>query len=226
MQVKTAPHSAAVLNSIRRNKQFTFMFTKYQKPLPFEIGYLTQLSELYLRSIAGHEISESIGKRELLEALYLTGAALEEVPSTLAAVSNLKSLSIEAPLKKLPSFIGVLPLNILYISIAERFSEFPKDFFKTLNPTLRRLTIAVSNPESSLATFSELTNLQSLYLSVDNLTEFSSQLIALTALHVLGLEGSNHLSALPQNFSTTLESVSLNRNDFSEIPEQILLNEN
>ncbi len=192
--------------------------------VPFEIGYLTQLSELYLRAIAGREISDSIGKLELLETLYLTGTALEEVPSTLAALSNLKSLSIEAPLKNLPSFISVLPLNILYIS--ERFSEFPKDFFRTLNPTLRRLTIGVSHPESSLDTFSDLANLQSLYLTVDNLIQFPWQLTALTALRTLGLEGSNHLSYLPQNFSTTLESVRLNQNDFSEIPEQILLNEN
>jgi Leucine-rich repeat (LRR) protein len=126
-------------------------------------------------------------------------------------------LDLDLPLSNLPPFLSSLPLSRLDISSNARFTEVSTNFFKNLNPSLRWLTMATSNL-ISLDSFLDLTNITRLFVYTSNTSVYPWQFTYLTSPSSLAFGSSQKMSSLPQNFSTTLDTLDLSSNSFTEIP--------
>ena len=195
--------------------------------LPNEIGELTKLTQLTISNIGGTHWPEALGKLKSLNNLWLSGKDLKEVPCGLAALSDLYTLHIDAPLEEFPSFLSVLTLTQLVLSERSKFSSIPDGFFQYLNPTLIDLSLSVSNAQA-LEPLADLTRLPSLRISVDQLASFPWPLTHMKSLTKLELTvgSSCGISTLPQNFSKTLDYLIFRSCLFKEIPIQIALSKN
>ncbi len=197
-----------------------FISTSYLWPIPYEIGTLTKLTYLSLSYIDGKVIPETIGELKLLRTLYLFGTDITHLTGALAALPNLSDLTIRAPLVELPSFLSALPLHNLGI-LNTQFTTIPENFFKNLNPTLLSLSIDISHL-ANLDQFADLTKLTTFAVTAHGLSVFPWQFTYMTNLKDLRFQGSNCLSALPQNFSRVVTYVDLYKNCFTEIPTLLL----
>ncbi|CAF0954291.1 unnamed protein product [Adineta steineri] len=191
--------------------------------IPTEIANLIHLTELNL-NIAGNKIPQAIGKLRMLQSLTFTADEVTELPGAITLLSKLKFLFIDAPLKEIPAYLSLIPLQTLIFLRRSNFSSIPDKFFERLNPSLRDLTIDITHLKS-LDPFLALTELGSLTVYAEKLKEFPWQFTHLTALRQLSLNN-NELSFLPRNFSENFDTLYFDFNHFSQVPRQILGNKN
>ena len=194
-------------------------------PVPLEIGNLRNLTFLLLNNVAGDAIPETIGELKLLTSLLLRGKDLATLPTSLSKLSNLTRLDLDLPLSVLPAFLSTLPLNRLDISSNARFTEIPTNFFKNLNPSLRWLEMITSDV-ISLDPFLDLKNITILFVYTNATSVFPWQFTYLNSVSDLAFGSSQKMSALPQNFSKTLQMLDLSSNSFTEVPSVVAQSKN
>ncbi|QKQ73750.1 COR domain-containing protein [Nostoc sp. TCL240-02] len=165
--------------------------------LPAEIGQLTDLQTLNLRSNQLSSLPPEFGQLTNLQTLNLDSNRLSSLPPEFGQLTNLQSLHLD--------------LNQL--------SSLPSEFFQLTN--LQTLKLGLTELSSLPSEIGQLTNLQTLNLTSNQLKSLPPEIGQLTKLQTLDLTRS-HLSSLPPEFGklTKLQSLDLSRNNLRSLPEE------
>jgi internalin A len=167
--------------------------------IPLEIGQLTQLSTLNLRS-----------------------NRLTNLPTEIRQLTNLRGLDLSS--NRLTSLPGEIPqlthLIELYLS-SNRLTSLPGEISQLIN--LRGLDLSSNRLTSLPAEIRQLNNLSRLYLNNNRLTSLPGEIPQLNNLNRLYLNN-NQLMSLPAEIVqlTNLRGVNLSHNQLMSLPAEIV----
>ncbi|ELR24954.1 leucine rich repeat domain containing protein [Acanthamoeba castellanii str. Neff] len=218
------------------------------RTVPANIKHLTQLSKLFLRFNRLVELPEEIGSLQSLEILSVRNNQLTSLPRSLDLATNLKVLDVSTNklqflncnlsplifLKELDckqNMLSVLPTgwstlsNLTRVDLSHnQFAQFPPALAEL--PSLAELDME-GNQLTSLVDIGQLTALERLYLNSNRLVTLPPSMGKLRSLKYLQLRA-NQLTSLPEGTSCVmagleLREADLSSNNFSEMPEAILV---
>ena len=208
------------------------------KELPAEIGQLTKLNSLGLSH--NSDWADTFNKLALLPnltSLKLDDGDLTQLPAEIGQLTNLTSLDLRLSLRaiiptknnltELPSEIGQLT-NLTELNLNYQMKELPAELWQLTNLTSLNLN---DNRLTSLPVkIRQLAKLTSLHLSSNNLRKLPSEIGQLTSLTELNLGGGNFFRRsnswikspnLDRYFYTYTQSVSITKNNLTELPSEI-----
>jgi internalin A len=165
------------------NARSTFLDLSNQEltSIPAEIGNLTNLNTLYLKSNQLKYLPPEIGNLANLNTLYLKSNQLKCLPPEIGNLTNLSTLYLSNnQLTKLPPEIGNLTnLNWLYLS-NNQLTILPAEINQLTN--LNTLHLSGNQLTSLPVEIGKLTNLSWLYLSSNKLTSLPAEIDQLTKM--------------------------------------------
>jgi Leucine-rich repeat (LRR) protein len=196
------------------------------KEIPLNMGKLVELRVLNLSGNTDlnlAEVFEALPNPEKLEVLILDRLDLKSVPKTIRRFHNLRHLSLNfnpaIELEKICTTIKKLPLEFLNLQ-SNNLKGFPITIgsiktLKAINTSHNRI--------SNLENLGKLPNLQSLWLTDNNIGKLPKEIALLTSLRNLYIE-KNKLTSLP-NAMQKLESLTVlhaGYNLFQHLPKQLV----
>ncbi|MBD2411051.1 leucine-rich repeat domain-containing protein [Nostoc calcicola FACHB-3891] len=189
--------------------------------LPAEIGRLTELRSLYLRSNQLSSLPGEFGQLTNLQSLDLSSNQLSSMPGEIGQLTNLRSFNLRInKLSSLPGEIGQLN-NLQTLDLSRnQLSSLPEEIGQLTN--LQSLDLRRNQLSSLLGEIGQLTNLQSLDLIGNELNSLPGEIVQLINLQTLDLSR-NQLSNLPTEFGqlTNLQSLELTDNQLRSLPGEI-----
>ncbi|XP_052483622.1 putative disease resistance protein RGA1 isoform X1 [Gossypium raimondii] len=183
--------------------------------LPNNLGCLQSLFLLDTEGKADNEslIAEVISRSKHLKVLDLPECSLEQLPSNISYLKQLRCLSLayNGNIKRLPNSIcNLQSLRTLDFSGCGGIEEFPKDIRYLIS--LRELTVTTKQTRLQENGISCLTCLRRLIFSeCENLEKLFEDIQNLTALRELYIYECHNLVSLPQGlkYLPTLQSLSI-----------------
>jgi internalin A len=189
--------------------------------VPAEIGQLTNLQQLDLRSNQLSQVPAEIGQLTSLQQLDLSSNQLSQVPAEIVQLTNLQQLDLRSnQLSQVPAeIVQLTTLQQLDLS-SNQLSQVPAEIVQLTN--LQQLSLSSNQLSQVPAEIVQLTTLQQLSLSSNQLSQVPAEIGQLTTLQQLSLS-SNQLSQLPAEIGqlTTLQQLSLSSNQLSQLPAEI-----
>ena len=168
--------------------------------------------------MAKDEISSKIAEARQSGELYLDNETLNELPSEIREITNLKVLRVSrAPLRTLPRWLADMEqLEILDLN-NNMFDSVPPIIFSL--PSLRQLGLSTNHLSELPPAIGELVNLTALVLPGNDFEELPSSIARLEKLQVLDL-GCNSIRTLSHDVSSLqqLTHLYLWGNPFQEMP--------
>lgn len=189
--------------------------------IPAEIGYLTELTKLYLRNGDIKIIPKEMELLSKLTYLDLSRNTLTELSDELCQLTNLQVLilsgnEITTISKNLSSLSALTKLDLSNNKISGTF--VPNGALKSVQ-ILVLTNNQISDIESSLFNNSSL---QELYLERNSLTTLTSAIGYLQELIILKL-AENHLTSLPENIGSCekLQHLEIQQNQLTALPDSL-----
>jgi|GEM_PF-1731716 len=189
--------------------------------VPDWIGELTELRTLNVASAFVSTVSENISNCTQLSSIYLWNNTLTEFPKVLFQIPALETIDLAGnSISEIPAGMDALPaLNSLDMSNNPIRKIAPDAFIST---SLNFLSLSGCNLHT-LPDMSGLSNLNSLDLTDDSLSEFPVSVLKLINLNQLNLNY-NQIKILPASgwgYLSSLGSLSLSQNNITVFPSDI-----
>lgn len=189
--------------------------------IPAEIGYLTEITNLYLRDGSISQIPTELSLLKKLKTVDLTGNSLTSVSTNLCKITSLETLILNRnTISEISSAIDECTrLKKLDLSNNKLSGTF------ALSKTVSDLSILVltNNSIDSLdPAFCSLPSLQELYLEQNNITELPYTIGAMSELLIFKLSG-NQLERVPEAIwnCSKLQHLELQQNKLTALPDSL-----
>ncbi|KAL0451736.1 UNVERIFIED_CONTAM: Plant intracellular Ras-group-related LRR protein 5 [Sesamum latifolium] len=189
--------------------------------LPYSLGKLTTLTELYLSENRIMALPTSIGSLKTLMKLDLRANQLINLPSSFGDLQNLADLDLSANLlKSLPeSFVNLKNLISLDLS-SNRYSNLPNTVGNLIS--LQRLIVQTNDLEELPHTIGLCSSLVELRLDFNQLKALPESVGKLERLEILTLHY-NRVNRLPSTMGNLshLKELDVSFNELKIIPEAL-----
>ena len=204
--------------SLKNSGRELFIHGCELKSIPADIGKLTSLEKLDIRSNQLKSLPESLGQLTNLRELDVRGNQLTNLPESLGQLTNLRELDARGnQLKSLWEGLGQLT-NLRRLDIrSNQLTNLPESLGQLTN--LRRLDSGSNQLTNLPGSLGQLTNLRELDVRGNQLRSLPESLGQLTNLRRLDIR-SNQLASLPEGLGqlTNLQRLDSGSNQLANLP--------